>query len=56
MNDRYRDGADDDVHTSQGVLDGCVVGIVDLDHLGIAMDRLIGTLRFDNVLRISCTT
>ena len=45
---RYRDGTDDDLHASQGVLDGFIVGIVDLDHLGITFNRLTGTLRFDS--------
>ena len=37
-----RNCADDDVHTGQGVLDGLLVGIVDLDHLGVSFNRLGG--------------
>ena len=40
----YRNGTDDNVHTSQGVLDGLVIGIVDLDNLGVALNRGLGVL------------
>ena len=39
-----RNGTDDDLHTRQGVLDGLAVGIVDLDHLGVAFNRGLGVL------------
>ena len=38
----YRNGADDDVHTGQGVLEGLLARIVDLDHLGASFNRLRG--------------
>ena len=40
----YRNGTDDNVHTSQGVLDGLVIGIVDLDHPGVTLNRGLGAL------------
>jgi hypothetical protein len=39
-----RNGADDDMHTGQGLLDGFIVGIVDVDHLGVALNRGLGAL------------
>lgn len=45
---RYRNGTDDNVHTGQGILDGFIVGIVDLDHLGIALNRFLRALRVDS--------
>jgi hypothetical protein len=41
---RHRDGTDDDVHTPQGVLDGCVVGVIDLDHLSVTLNGILGAL------------
>ena len=39
-----RNGTDGDVHTCQSLLDGSMVGIVDVDHLGVALNRGLGAL------------
>src|SRR6267154_6286868 len=41
---RYCNGTDDDIHTGQRVLDGCFIVVVDLDHLGIALNGGLGAL------------
>jgi hypothetical protein len=40
----WLDGTDDDVHAGQSLLDRVVVGIVDLDHLGVALNGGFGSL------------
>jgi hypothetical protein len=45
---RRVDGADDNVHIGQSLLDGFVVGIVDLDHLGVALNGGFGSLSVHN--------
>jgi hypothetical protein len=39
-----RNGTDDDLHASQGALDRFVIGIVDLDHLGVTLNGGLGAL------------
>jgi hypothetical protein len=41
---RSRNGTDDDVYTGQSLLDGFIVGIVNLDHLGVALNGALGPL------------
>jgi hypothetical protein len=41
---RYRNRTDDNIHTGQGRLDGCLIGVVDLDHLGITLNGGLGAL------------
>ncbi len=53
----WLNGADDNVHAGQGLLDGVVFGIVDLDHLGVAFNGGLRSLCDQTVvLSTSCTT
>jgi len=54
----WLNGTDDNVHTGQSLFDGVVTGIVDLNHLGVALDGGFGSLSVHNqfvVLSASCT-
>jgi hypothetical protein len=56
---RRLNGTDDNVDTGQSLLDGVVFGIVDLDHLGVALNSGVGSLSVHNqcvVLSTSSST
>jgi len=52
INGHYRNRTDDDVHASERVFDGLVIGIVDLGHLDIVLNCSVGALagKEDDVL------